>query len=188
MATKNEIGSSHDHALLENQKPDLPDYGGTPISTGIVSQPQKDVKRKFSRSQIYAIATEKETGSSRDHVLQNYLKNAVSAYGGTPISDKIVSQSSENVNRKRSDRDPDFVRQNKSLAKQNEKLQEDVSYLREMLKLQKQTTDGKLFTRSSVESAARYLKKQGGVRGDTQELAGEWSSSKHSLTCGTRAA
>lgn len=134
MATKNEIGSSHDHALLENQKPDLPDYGGT------------------------------------------------------PISNKSISQSPENVNGKHSDRDPDFVRQNKPLAKQNAKLQEDVSYLREMLKLQKQTTAGKLFTRSSVESAARYLKKQGGVRGDTQELAGEWSSSKHSPTCGTKAA
>lgn len=122
------------------------------------------------RSQIYAIATKKETGSSRDHVLQNDLKNAVSAYGGTPVSNKIISQSSENVKEKYSDRDPELLRQNKSLAKQNEKLQEDVTYLREMLKLQKQTTDGKLFTRSSVETAARYLKKQGGVRGDTKEL------------------
>ena len=45
------------------------------------------------RSQVYAMATKKETGSSRDRVLQNDLKNAVSSYGGTPIFYEIVSQS-----------------------------------------------------------------------------------------------
>ena len=39
--------------------------------------------------------------------------------------------SPENVKEKRSDRDPELIRQNQSLAKQNEKLQEDVTSIQD---------------------------------------------------------
>ena len=59
-----------------------------------------------------------------------------------------------------------------ALEKQNEKLREDVSYLKELLKLQKSVTGGKKITRSSVEIVARNLKKEMDAKGNSLELAG----------------
>ena len=47
MATKNEIGSTHDYGQQNNLPDALPNYGGTPISGDMVSQPASEVK-KFS--------------------------------------------------------------------------------------------------------------------------------------------
>ena len=56
------------------------------------------------------------------------------------------------------------------VEKENAKLREDLSQLKELLKLQGKETHGTKFTPSSVEAAARYLKKNAGAKGDTKEL------------------
>lgn len=71
-----------------------------------------------------------------------------------------------------SDRDPDYQKVNKVLQQENQKLKEDVSYLRELVKLQRQVTGGTKFTRSSVEAAAGQLMKYANAKGDKKELAG----------------
>ena len=57
-----------------------------------------------------------------------------------------------------------------ALEKENAKLREDVSELRELVKLQRQVTNGTKFTKTSVEAAARYLKQSANAKGSTQEL------------------
>ena len=57
------------------------------------------------------------------------------------------------------------------VEKENAKLREDVARLTELLKLQGTQTHGTKFTPSSVEAAARYLKKSAGAKGDTKTLA-----------------
>lgn len=56
------------------------------------------------------------------------------------------------------------------LEKQNIKLQSDVERLRELLKFEKSLTKGAVFTKTSVEAAARYLKKQNKITGSTEKL------------------
>lgn len=58
-----------------------------------------------------------------------------------------------------------------ALQEQNTKLQEDVTRLKELVKLQGQVTNGKILKPSSVENAAKYLKKLFHTNGDTKELA-----------------
>lgn len=70
-----------------------------------------------------------------------------------------------------SDRSAELEKVNQVLEKENGKLREDVSYLKEMLNLQKTVTGGTKFTKSSVESAASYLMKYANARGDKAELA-----------------
>ena len=57
------------------------------------------------------------------------------------------------------------------LETENQKLQEDVAKLKELLKLQGVETGGTKFLESSVLAAARYLKKLSGTSGNTKELA-----------------
>lgn len=57
-----------------------------------------------------------------------------------------------------------------ALEKENAKLREDVAELRELVKLQRQVTNGTKFTKTSVEAAARYLKQNADAKGSTQEL------------------
>ncbi len=59
----------------------------------------------------------------------------------------------------------------KLLERENDALREDVARLKELLKLQGTETHGTRFTPSSVEAAARYLKKNAGAKGDTKALA-----------------
>ena len=58
-----------------------------------------------------------------------------------------------------------------ALEKENGKLKEDVAELRELVKLQRQVTNGTKFTKTSVEAAARYLKQNANSKGSTQELS-----------------
>lgn len=67
-------------------------------------------------------------------------------------------------------RDQDVRKMNDVLKKQNEKLREDVASLKELLKLQKSVTGGKLFKDSSMDSAAKYLMKNAGAKGDVKEF------------------
>ena len=57
------------------------------------------------------------------------------------------------------------------LETENQKLQEDVAKLKDLLKLQGVETGGTKFLESSVLAAARYLKKNSGTSGNTKELA-----------------
>ena len=70
-----------------------------------------------------------------------------------------------------SQRDTDRQKVNEALEKENAKLREDVTELRELVKLQRQVTNGTKFTKTSVEAAARYLKQNANSKGSTQELA-----------------
>ena len=70
-----------------------------------------------------------------------------------------------------SQRDPLQEKALKALQKENAQLKEDVSRLRDLVKLQKKLTGGKMVKPSSVEAAARVLKKNADATGDTKELA-----------------
>ena len=95
-----------------------------------------------------------------------------SGRSGVPNSSIIsISNSEPEVNRKFSQRDPLQEKAVKALEKENAQLKEDVSRLRDLVKLQKKLTGGKMVKPSSVESAARVLKKTADAAGDTKELA-----------------
>lgn len=70
-----------------------------------------------------------------------------------------------------SERDPDYQKVNQALEKENGKLKEDVAELRELVKLQRQVTNGTKFTKTSVEAAAISLKQSANAKGSTQELS-----------------
>lgn len=57
------------------------------------------------------------------------------------------------------------------LKDQNTKLQEDLQEAKELVKLQGQVTGGKVLNQSSIMAAAKYLKGQWEVSGDTREFA-----------------
>lgn len=69
-----------------------------------------------------------------------------------------------------SERDPEQQKIIRQLERRNQKLEEDVKYLRELVKLQKEETHGLKFTRNSVETAAHDLKRKSGSKGDLNEL------------------
>lgn len=69
-------------------------------------------------------------------------------------------------------RDTDVQKVNAALEKQNEKLREDVTSLKELLKLQKSVTGGKLYKDSSLTTAAKYLMENTGAKGDVNEFKG----------------
>ena len=70
-----------------------------------------------------------------------------------------------------SDRDPTAEATRAALEKENGKLREDVSRLRELLKLQGKVTGGTVMKPSSVEAAARWLNKYAGAKADVKELS-----------------
>ena len=84
-----------------------------------------------------------------------------------PLSERF---NTEREDIRYSDRDPDAERVAEVLQKENAKLKEDVNYLKELLKLQKSVTHGKLLTRSSVEAAAGHLMNVTKARGEKAEL------------------
>lgn len=67
-------------------------------------------------------------------------------------------------------RDPEAQEVNRALEKENAKLKEDVERLKELVQLQKQVTGGTKFTKTSLEAAARQMKKDTNAKGDTKEL------------------
>lgn len=70
-----------------------------------------------------------------------------------------------------SERNPDLEKVNRVLEKENAELKGDVSYLKELLRLQKTVTGGTKFTKTSVEAAAGQLMKYADARGNKTELA-----------------
>ena len=82
----------------------------------------------------------------------------------------------ETSNKKFSTRDPDlameFEKEIRILEKENARLREDKEALRELAKLQRQLTHGVKFTKTSLLTAARLLKKNTNAVGDTKQLVG----------------
>ena len=74
------------------------------------------------------------------------------------------------VKRNLSDCDPDAVKVNQLLQKQNAELRDTVDYLKELVRLQGKVTDGTVYTRGSVEAAARRLMKGADAKGDVAQL------------------
>ena len=70
-----------------------------------------------------------------------------------------------------SDRDPTAEATRAALEKENGKLREDVSRLRELLRLQGKVTGGTVMKPSSVDAAARWLNKYAGAKADVKELS-----------------
>lgn len=71
-----------------------------------------------------------------------------------------------------SDRDPTAEATRAALEKENGKLREDVSRLRELLRLQGKVTGGTVMKQSSIEAAARWLNKYAWSKADVKELSG----------------
>lgn len=69
-------------------------------------------------------------------------------------------------------RDQDVRKMNDVLEKQNEKLREDVASLKELLRMQKSVTGGKLLNQNSLDTAAGYLMRSSGAKGNKAELSG----------------
>lgn len=124
-----------------------------------------------TRSQIYSIATKRNPGNTHDRVNQK-TDGALPNYGELPDSKAMVSHAEESVNTKLSDRDPEAVKRNQILEKQNEDLKDTVQYLKELVKLQGKVTDGTVYSRNSVEWAGKQMMKEAGAKGDIRELTG----------------
>lgn len=73
------------------------------------------------------------------------------------------------------------------MEKENQKLREDVTRLKELVKLQREVTHGTVFTETSMVQAARNLKKSADAKGSTKELVGLlqevccWASARCSI-------
>ena len=95
-------------------------------------------------------------------------------YGET-ASTRIIRNEEPVVNNESqeifSDRDPTAEATRAALEKENGKLREDVSRLRELLRLQGKVTGGTVMKPSSVEAAARWLNKYAGAKADVKELS-----------------
>ena len=72
------------------------------------------------------------------------------------------------------DRDPEVEKAyedvNKQLTKENAKLKEDVASLKELLKIQKTVTHGKMFSKTSIEAVAGRIMRYANANGDVNEL------------------
>ena len=86
--------------------------------------------------------------------------------------EKALEKKNSEAKEKFSLRDQDVRKMNDVLEKQNEKLREDVASLKELLKLQKSVTGGKLLNQKSLDTAAGYLMRSSGAKGNKAELSG----------------
>ena len=93
----------------------------------------------------------------------NQIKSATDNIGTFDGSNPDIRYSQRDVGRQ------ETVTQ--ALEKENAKLREDVAELRELVKLQRQVTNGTKFTKTSVEAAAISLKQSANAKGDTKGFA-----------------
>lgn len=111
--------------------------------------------------------------------IEDVTQDIMSSYGKKPKSQFLRTSSKnsirnpgEKVNKKLSSRDTTQQKIREELEQENAKLKEDVSRLEELVKLQRTGTGGTKFTKTSVENAARMLKKYANVKrmASTEEL------------------
>lgn len=120
--------------------------------------PQMPVKPDFNMDEATRMLNEYSGGHNNFPVAQG-------------IADSFVKEYKEShKNAKFSERDPELERVNRVLEKENAELKYDISYLKELLKLQKKVTGGTKFTKSSVEASAGQLMKYANAKGDKAEL------------------
>lgn len=84
----------------------------------------------------------------------------------------IISQSHAIVNHFKKETSSIRSALQQALEKENTQLKEDITYLKDLLKLQRTVTNGTKFTKTSVEVAAQMLKQNANTKGDTEELVG----------------
>ena len=88
-----------------------------------------------------------------------------------------INQNIESSQVQNSERDNvsvyDLMGQNKELQKQNAKLEEDVSRLKERLKLEKQVTKGNTFNANQLRAVAKHLRNSAGSTYNEDALVGE---------------
>ena len=111
--------------------------------------------------------------------LEEGIREMIEERGYTPIEMQNVkyglfvrpveSSSAKILRLQQRERRPETVV--KMLRDQNTKLQEDLQEAKELVKLQGQVTGGKVLNQSSIMAAAKYLKGQWEVSGDTREFA-----------------
>lgn len=113
--------------------------------------------------EIVKESSETETANSETHATVSETK----------LSSNRLTQPNQEVKQKKSSRDPAQQKIQKALEQENAQLKEDVSRLEELLKLQRTVTGGTKFAKTSVEAAARMLKKHANVKrmANTSELA-----------------
>ena len=111
-----------------------------------------------------------------DGILQSLYGDEVVAFEPEQIKLTSNKNPTSDPDIRYSERDPEMAEQQmevlKAIEKENAKLREDNQYLKELVKIQKEVTHGTIFTKSSVEAAARVLKKYANAKGDTAVLAG----------------
>ena len=143
-----------------------------------------------SEETVYSIGQIRERrfpagrGSSSNEALKNGRKpsnNAIiyTSEGKSQVKNAIELAYEKALEKKNSEnkekyslRDTDVQKMNAAMEKQNEKLRDDVTSLKELLKLQKSVTGGKLYKDSSLTSAAKYLMENTGAKGDVKEFKG----------------
>lgn len=116
-----------------------------------------------------------ENGAKTKNSSTNFVEptSTVSAADNGIAPKNSIRNPDGNVNRKLSTRDPAQQKIREVLEQENAQLREDVERLRELVKLQREGTAGAKFTKTSVEAAARMLKKHANAKqaADTKELA-----------------
>ena len=126
-------------------------------------------ERVVSFSEVKAAIVPDDTN---ERVISGLKENGIKVltYKNGDTADRLLKVNSvENV--KFSDRDPTAEATRAALEKENGKLREDVSRLRELLRLQGKVTGGTVMKPSSVDAAARWLNKYAGAKADVKELS-----------------
>ena len=131
-----------------------------------------NVKEKPDGNFVYSFSAEKqEKKLSTQRTLHAAVTSATKSESNAQLSDTSIRGSKPEVKQKFSLRDQDVRKMNDVLEKQNEKLREDVASLKELLKLQKSVTGGKLLNQDSLDTAAGHLMRSSGAKGSRAELS-----------------
>lgn len=115
------------------------------------------------------ILDEGATGGYGEEVKSRGLSYVI--FSPEQVKDVDNKNPSTNPDYRFSDRDPTAEATRAALEKENGKLREDVSRLRELLRLQGKVTGGTVMKPSSVEAAAKWLNKYAGAKADVKELS-----------------
>ncbi|MBQ5642301.1 MAG: hypothetical protein IIV13_00895 [Bacteroidaceae bacterium] len=185
-----------EHELrVSNHSAHASNFKGAGEHLSIVLRSDKAINRFLSgANNVIEVVFYKETLDKDSKMLKSLIKDIAQfivsgeyhdtagasayLYSGTEIFQKTASDRM-NVDQLQRDsitqsaRDPAQQKIQKALEQENAQLKEDVSRLEELLKLQRTVTGGTKFTKTSVEAAARMLKKHANVKrmANTSELA-----------------
>ena len=131
-----------------------------------------DVKKQYMKSGGYTYTLKlNENKTIKASPVKEGHNASLNPPGSALTATSTVTRPNSVVKQKLSDRDPTAEATRAALEKENGKLREDVSRLRELLKLQGKVTGGTVMKPSSVEAAARWLNKYAGAKADVKELS-----------------